>query len=628
MLVGADPDGTVTVDGGVYSIEDGKIVFTPELNYFGTPDPVEYQVADSNGTTATGSYQPKVIADTPETDDGVTSGPQGVLQTWAPSPTAGQDFPIADDSLTLLDDEGDPVSEIVVDGVGTYKVVGDEIHFQPVPTFVGDAPTVDYRVSDVAGQHAKGTYTPSVTAVEPVANDDTTTGRPNQVQSVDPLVNDEPGDPDVPLDPSSLELLDPVTGDPVFEVEVPEGVYSLEEGKIVFTPKENYFGPVTPVEYQVADVNGTTAKAEYQPVIEVEPPTTDNGETTGPQGLPQSWTPSPVAGQDFPIADDSLTLLDDEGDPVDEIVVAGVGTYKVVGDTIVFTPVPTFVGRAPTVDYRVSDEGGQHAAGTYTPSVTTVKPIANDDSSSGWWNTSQSVDPLVNDEAGDPAVPLDPSSLTLLDDDGEPAASVTVPEGVYTIDRTNPAQPRIVFTPNRDFTGTPTPVDYRISDVNGTPAEATYRPSVRGPEDSQDLEQTKVCGSTVTFDTVSEVPGLEAGSVRLRDAEGNPVLELVVDGEGTWKVDPATGKVTFTPEGCLDEDPAPVNWEGTLADGTPIVGTLSVLYTEPEDAVSDDDDEELPTTGANPLLPAGVAGLLLTAGLVLVGIRRRGGLIS
>ena len=46
---------------------------------------------------------------------------------------------------------------------------------------------------------------------------------------------------------------------------------------------------------------------------------------------------------------------------------------------------------------------------------------------------------------------------------------------------------------------------------------------------------------------------------------------------------------------------------------------------EDPDDVDSDEDEELARTGVDPLLPAGLAGLLVTAGLVLVGIRRRRG---
>ncbi|WP_436836426.1 DUF7507 domain-containing protein [Pimelobacter simplex] len=96
------------------------------------------------------------------------------------------------------------------------------------------------------------------------------------------------------------------------------------------------------------------------------------------------------------------------------------------------------------------------------------------------------MDPLANDEAGDPAVPLDPASLTLLDGNGDPVDSVTVPgEGVYTIE-----DGKIVFTPEPDFTGTATPVDYQVADVNGTTARSTYTPTVAPDRPSIALDKT------------------------------------------------------------------------------------------------------------------------------------------
>ncbi len=464
----------------------------------------------------------------------------------------------------------------------------------------------------------------------PTANDDSSTGRPNQPQSIDPLVNDVPGDVRVPLDEDSLTLLDD-EGEPATEVTVPEGVYTIVDGRIVFTPNTNFHGSVTPVDYRVADENGTAATATYTPDVPADAPSTNAGTTSGPQGVAQSWEPTPQAGEDFAIDWSTLTLLDEDGDPVAEVVVAGQGTYSVEGRELVFTPLPTFVGTADPVDYRISDAGNQHARSTYTPTLAAVAPTAADDVSSGWWNVPQSVDPLINDRAGDPAVPLDIDSLTLLDADGEPATEVTVPEGVYTIDRTDPQNPRIVFTPKRGFTGEPTPVDYRIADANGTTAEAVYQPTVRGPETTQDLVDTKMCGTPVAFDTVEEVPGLDPSTVRLVDASGEPVLELEVEGEGTWTVDTSTGKVTFTPDGCFVGDVTPVTWEGTMTDGTPVTGTLSVSYVAPpvEDEPVDESDPEPKPESDSPLADTGGPALgWLAVGLALAGaggvlIRRR-----
>lgn len=243
-------------------------------------------------------------------------------------------------------------------------------------------------------------------------------------------------------------------------------------------------------------------------------------------------------------------------------------------------------------------------------------------------------------------MPLVPETLTLLDGEGNPVATLTVPEGVYTIDSSNPEKPLIVFTPNHGFVGTPTPVTYRIADVNGTTAEAVYQPVVVGPEKSKDLIVELVCETPAVFGMVTEVDGLDPASVRLVDANGAFVTELLVEGKGTWTVDSETGKVTFTPSVCFTDDLPPVKWVGELEDGTPVTGTLEAIYTDepvtptPEPTPTPKPEPTPkptpePTPKPNPHLPntgAGVAGwvppvalslLLIAAGVSLVTVRRR-----
>ena len=115
-----------------------------------------------------------------------------------------------------------------------------------------------------------------------------------------------------------------------------------------------------------------------------------------------------------------------------------------------------------------------------------MKPVANPDTTSGPQGKPQSIDPLANDSAGDDAVPLEPDSLTLLDKDGNPVDSVTVPgQGTYKIE-----DGKIVFAPEPGFVGTADPVDYQVKDANGTPATSTYTPTVWPDQPGIALEKT------------------------------------------------------------------------------------------------------------------------------------------
>ena len=694
LLNGAgDPVASVTVPGqGTYTINGaGEIVFTPEPGFVGEADPVDYRVADVNGTTTTSTYTPTV---TPVTAPDNTTGPQGVPQSVNPlindtldpavtlvpatlaadrpghrrpggvgddprpghlhglrhadrvhpaaglhrsrgpdhlpgrghrrEPAAGHlqpgrdpgdtdrctgleasgpqgqpqsvdpltnddpgddAVPLDPDSLTLLDGAGDPAASVTIPGQGTYTVNGaGEIVFTPLPEFIGEADPVTYQVADVNGTTATSTYTPTVDPVTPVANPNTSTGPQGSPQSVDPLGNDDPGDPSVPLDPDSLTLLNGA-GNPVASVTVPgQGVYTINgAGRIVFTPEPGFVGTADPVDYRVADVNGTTTTSTYTPTVT---PVTAPDTTSGPQGVPQSVNPlaNDTLDPSVTLVASTLQLIDpDTGAPVASVTIPGQGTYTVNGaNRIVFTPLPDFIGTADPVTYQVEDTSGNLLQDTYTPTLTPVAPEANPDETSGPQGLPQSIDPLANDDPGDPSVPLDPDSLTLLDAGGNPVASVTLPgQGVYTINGAG----EIVFTPEPDFTGTADSVDYRVADVNGTTATSTYTPTVTpvAPEANPDTTSGPQ-GRPQSIDPLTNddagdpsVP-LDPDSLTLLDGAGDPVASVAIPGQGTYTINGA-GEIVFTPEPGFTGTADPVTYQIADVNGTTAMTTYTPTVT-------------------------------------------------
>ncbi|MGL4178745.1 MAG: Ig-like domain-containing protein, partial [Dermatophilaceae bacterium] len=359
------------------------------------------------------------------------------------------------------------------------------------------------------------------------ANPDTSSGTQSNGQQAFVLDNDTPSEPDVPIDPTSLTLID-ADGDPVSSLLVPgQGFYEVTNvnglWRLSFSPDSSFSGTADPVTYRITDAAGATATSTYTPTVTaVLFPDT----STGPQGVPQSV--DPVANDD-PAATGFRLIDPANGQELEEVTVPGQGTYTVAGGRIVFTPLPTFVGTATPATYQAFFMFDDNIiTSTYTPTVTAVTPVAEADTSSGPQGEPQSVDPLANDDPGNPAVPLDPATLTLLDDAGDPATTVTVPaQGGYTV-----TGGRIVFTPLPTFIGAADPVTYRVADANGTTATSTYTPTVLGDQ-AQDVGRVVVrapAGTTVTLDPSEDVPGLLPASVRLVGAGGEPVTELVVAG--------------------------------------------------------------------------------------------------
>ncbi|MGL5817665.1 MAG: Ig-like domain-containing protein [Phycicoccus sp.] len=646
-VTGAVLDDVVVAGQGTYTVVDGRIVFTPLPTFVGTATPATYRALDGDNPV-TSTYTPTVTAVTPRAEADASSGPQGVAQSVDPLANDGAGdpaVPLDPATLTLLDDAGDPAPSVTVPGQGTYTIDGGRIVFTPLPALTGPADPVTYRVADVNGTSTSTTYTPTVTAVTPAAEPDVTSGPQGARQSVDPLANDNPGNPAVPFDPATLTLLNDA-GEAVDSVTVPgQGTYAVAGGRIVFIPRPGFTGTADPITYRIANLGGATTTSTYTPtLITVLVP----DRTTGPQGLPQSVDPL-TNDDETEIVADTLTLLDGDGNPVNSVTVPGQGSYTVVTGRIVFTPLAGFVGAADPVTYQVDVPNpfcnpvarcvDPPATSTYTPTVSPVRPSAAPDTSRGPQGAAQSVDPLANDDPGDPAVPLDQATLTLLDDAGDPVSSVTVPrQGTYTLDGG-----RIVFTPLPGFTGTATPVTYRIADANGTTARSIYTPTAltgAAGESVTVLVRAPV-GTMVILDPSEEIPGLVPSSVRLTGPDGVQLAELVVAGEGRWTVDTATGLVTFTPEPGFTDDPTPVEFTAVTDDGTPVTGDLVVDYVElgpppaqPEPPLAQPGEPParpeapLAATGATVGSTLSAAVLLVILGIALRRLTRRRGRAS
>ncbi|MBD3949649.1 MucBP domain-containing protein, partial [Aerococcaceae bacterium zg-1292] len=147
------------------------------------------------------------------------------------------------------------------------------------------------------------------------------------------------------------------------------------------------------------------------------------------------------------------------------------------------------------------------------------------------------------------------------DDDSQ---SKTVPgEGSYTLDATSGV---ITFTPEVDFVGTATPVIVKASatltKTDGSTEvisdTATYTPTVYAVSPSDDTTtgrkgetQTSISGAERfsdlnTADNTPDgtKPDWSTASFTFEDGK----TTAIVEGEGTYTIDPATGTVTFTPE--------------------------------------------------------------------------------
>ncbi|MGP9493251.1 Ig-like domain-containing protein, partial [Psychrobacter sp. AOP7-B1-24] len=219
----------------------------------------------------------KVAPEATDDNESGTSGSPVVVDV------VGNDTDAEDDldptSVKLLDPtDGSEVTTLTIPGEGEWVVdpTTGEVTFTPETGFTGDPTPVDYVVSDVTGEKSDpATITIDYPQTAPIAENDRGVGPLNTAVSVDILANDS--DPEDDLDPTSVMLIDPITGDEVSTVTVAgegEWVVDPDTGVVTFTPETGFTDDPTPVDYVVSDMTGeksnpATIVVDYPPAAPV-----------------------------------------------------------------------------------------------------------------------------------------------------------------------------------------------------------------------------------------------------------------------------------------------------------------------------------------------------------------------
>ena len=152
------------------------------------------------------------------------------------------------------------------------------------------------------------------------------------------------------------------------------------------------------------DKNGTKASATYTPTVTPVKPTATPAETTDIQGATQTGKPEFTEGDSRVPMNDAVPATFDDGSTTK--TVERVGTYTVAPDgTVTFVPEKSFVGTAPSVTVVREDKNGTKASATYTPTVTPVKPTAEDATSTDKQGQTQTGKPTFT--PGNENVPMD-----------------------------------------------------------------------------------------------------------------------------------------------------------------------------------------------------------------------------
>ena len=572
---------------GTYTIDPttGKVTFTPNKDFVGTPVPATVQAKDANGTPTTATYTPTVKPVTPVgvntfTED-IQGSPQSGKPEFKPGKTTinGQEVEVPmDDKVPATFEDGK--TEKVIPGEGTYTVAPDgTVSFKPDPQFHGKGTTMTVVRKDQNGTPVTAEYTAVVKPATPEGTEVLTAGVQGKVQSGKPnfvggkaIVNGV--EKTVEIDETKpAKLIDPKTGQEVTTVTIDgEGTYTVAaDGTVIFTPEKGFVGKGTELTVKRVDKNGTPALGKYTPVVIGTKPTAEPSVTSDIQGQTQSQPVKFKGGvvevenpmtkvkteETVGIDPDTYTLLDDKGQPAEKVPAKDpngkvIGEYTLTKEpgkdpVAVFTPTDkSYSGEVKPVTVQAKDTNGTPVTATYTPTVL-GKVTTENVVSEGAKGQPQSNTPVFKGDVDTTVAPTFKDGST----------EKKVPgEGTYTIDKDG----KVTFTPEENFVGTATPVEVVRKDKNGKTIKASYTPTVR-PDTKfvvvgKDGKETEIIPSKDGKNPSEKISGYKLVKTET-DEKGNtkhiyePVTTKHVDRKGN----PIPG--TTTEEGTKDPKKLP-----------------------------------------------------------------------
>ncbi|EKO3817097.1 tandem-95 repeat protein, partial [Vibrio harveyi] len=530
-------NASVSAEQGTVAIVDGKLVFTPAENFNGDAT-ISYTISDGQLTDdATVAVTVNPVNDAPVAVNDTVATDEDTAVTID---VLANDSDPENDQLTITN-ASVPAEQ------GTVTIVDGKLVFTPAENFNGDA-TISYTISD--GQLTDdATVAVTVNPVNdaPVAVDDTVTTDEDTAVTIDVLANDR--------DPENDQLT-------ITNASVPaeQGTVTIVDGKLVFTPAENFNGDAT-ISYTISDgqlTDDATVAVTVNPVND-----------------------APVAVNDTVATDEdtavTIDVLANDSDPENDtltITAASVpaeqGTVTIVDGKLVFTPAENFNGDA-TISYTISD--GQltdDATVAVTVNPANDAPVAVNDAVSTDEDTAVTIDVLANDS--------DPENDTLT----ITAASVPAEQGTVTI-----VDGKLVFTPAENFNGDAT-ISYTISDgqlTDDATVAVTVNPVNDAPVAVNDTVSTDE-DTAVTIDVLANDSDPENDTLTITAAS-------VPAEQGTVAI--VDGKLVFTPAENFNGD-ATISYtisDGQLTDDATVAVTVNPVNDAPvavNDTVATDED--------------------------------------
>ena len=332
LIISANPShGTAVVEPST-----GKILFTPEQNYYGN-DSFTYQVKDAQG--ALSNVTSVSIEITPVNDAPVANNDAA---------TTAEEMPFAIDVLandTDIDNDMNTATLIIVaspaKGIAVVEANGT-ISYSPEKDFTGED-SFTYQVEDAAGAKSNvATVTITVININdpPVAADDAATTDENVAVDIDVLNNDF--DIDNGIVPSSVTIAsNPVHGT----------VTVHTSGQVTYTPQVDFIG-IDVFTYTIEDEKGSISLPATVSITVIE---VENKAPNAVDDLVENSSLSPIT------IDVLANDYDDDNNHGDLILISvtspGSGTVNISDDKIIYTPAG-MINSTVTFSYTIQDPSG------------------------------------------------------------------------------------------------------------------------------------------------------------------------------------------------------------------------------------------------------------------------------
>ncbi|MFK3990419.1 VCBS domain-containing protein [Psychrobacter sp. NPDC064578] len=421
----------------------------------------------------------------------------------------------------------------------------------------------------VAGSSSNSSSTTPPVNEAPVAENDTVKGETGQPVIIDVVANDS--DPENDLDPTTVKLIDPVTGNEVTNVVVDgEGTWSVDgsTGKVTFTPEAGFTADPTPVDYVVSDKTGeksnqATITVDYPGIVSI----------SGTKSLNETAADGSANEATYTV---SISNPSTE-DTVVTITISDGSTEGSADYTAPVTQDVTIPAGQTSVDIKVPIVDDNLFEGPENFTVT-VTDITSGNATIGPENSVNTT--IYDDGTTDGKTPVDPNDPSVGDDKPLVGIIATKPQAVegetgndtleFTISQDNVSNFDTVVTVNL---GTGTTVDADDIDQISYTVEG-------GPDvvitDTQEIADFLATG-TVTIPAGSSFTPVITVTAKDDDIFENSedlVFDISTDDDFAT-VSPTQGTATGT---ILDEDNGNPN-DGSTTDGDKPV--VSIIATEP-----------------------------------------------